>query len=60
MRVTWKLAQSVLPSAYHTPTVNISNFWIILLVSHTDLLDSTKLGHLFQIKDPGKCTELVP
>ena len=25
-RITWKLAQSVLPSTYHTPTVNISDF----------------------------------
>ena len=41
----------MLPSTYHTPTVNTLD---------TDLLDLTKLGNLFQIKDPRKFTELVP
>ena len=35
-------------------------FLIIFLNSDIDLLDITKLGKLFQIKDPRKCTELVP
>ena len=25
-RLAWKLAQSVLPSTYHTPKINITNF----------------------------------
>ena len=52
--IMWKLAQSVLPSTYHAPAVNISDFLDI------DLLDLTKLGNPFQINDPRKCTELVP
>ena len=35
-------------------------FFITFLNSDIDLLDLTKLGNLFQIKDPRKCTELVP
>ena len=35
-------------------------FLITFLNSDTDLLDLTKLGNLFQIKDPRKCAELVP
>ena len=35
-------------------------FLIIPLNSDIDLLDLTKLGNLFQIKDPIKCTEFVP
>ena len=35
-------------------------FLIAFLNSDIDLLDLTKLGNLFQIKDPRKCTELVP
>ena len=35
-------------------------FLITFLNSDIDLLDLTKLGNLFQIKDPRKCTELVP
>ena len=34
-------------------------FLITFLNSDVDLLDLTKLGNLFQIKDPRKCTELV-
>ena len=56
----WKLPQSVLPSTYYTPTVNISNFLDNILNSGIDLLDLTKLGNLFEIKDPRKCIELVP
>ena len=40
-----------------------SILWIFLITffnSDTDLLDLTKLGNLFQIKDPRKFTELVP
>ena len=35
-------------------------FWFFFLNSDTDLLDLTILGNPFQIKDPRKCTELVP
>ena len=35
-------------------------FLITFLNSESDLLDLTKLGNLFQIKDPRKCTEFVP
>ena len=41
----------MLPSTCHAPAVNISD---------SDLLYLTKLGNPFQIKDPKKCTELVP
>ena len=34
-------------------------FMIKFLNSDTDLLDLTKLGNLFKIKDPRKCTALV-
>ena len=34
-------------------------FSIVFLNSDTDLVDLTKLGNLFQIKDPRKCTELT-
>ena len=47
------MAQSVLPSRYHTPTVSISDFLDNIL--NIDLLDLTKLSNLFQIKDPRKC-----
>ena len=53
----WKLGHSVLPSKYHTPTVNISNFLDYTL--NIDLLYLTELGNLFQIENPRKCTELV-
>ena len=35
-------------------------FLIAFLNSDIDLVDLTKLGNLFQIKDPRKCAELVP
>ena len=35
-------------------------FLITFLNSDIDLLDLTILGNPFQIKDPRKCTELVP
>ena len=35
-------------------------FLIKFLNSDIDLLDLTKLGNLFQVKDPKKYTELVP
>ena len=35
-------------------------FLITFLNSDIDLLDLTRLGNLFQIKDPRKCTALVP
>ena len=50
----------MLPCTYHAPTVKISDFFITFLNSDIDLLDLTKLGNLFQIMDPRKCTELVP
>ena len=34
--------------------------FILLLNSQTDLLDFMLLSKLFQIRDPGKGTELVP
>ena len=42
------------------PQSIFSIFLIIFLNSDIDLLDLTKLVNLFQIKDPRKCTELVP
>ena len=57
MGLMWKLAQSVLHSRYHTPTVNISDFLDDIL--NIGLLDLTELGNLFQIKNLQKCTELV-
>ena len=53
-RVIWKLAQSVLLSIYHTPTVNNSDFLIIFLNLDVDLLVLTELGNLFQMKGPPK------
>ena len=50
----------MLPSTYHAPVVNISDFLITFLNSDIDVIDWTKLGNLFQIRDPRKCTELVP
>ena len=35
-------------------------FLIIFLNSDIEVLDLTKLGNLFQIKDPRKFTDLVP
>ena len=35
-------------------------FLVTFLNSDTDLLDLTKLVNFLQIKDPRKCTELVP
>ena len=52
-----KLAQSVLPSTHHLPTVNISNISDFLANSQNsdiDLLDLIKLCNLFHIKDPRK------
>ena len=39
----------MLPSTYHTPTINISSFLDKIFNSDIDLLDLTKLGNLFQI-----------
>ena len=48
--------QSKLTFRYHTPTVNISDFLDNIL--NVGLLDLTKLGNLFQIKNQRTCTEL--
>ena len=52
----WKLTQSKLTFRYHTSTVNISDFLDNIL--NIGLLDLTKLGNLFQIKNQRTCTEL--
>ena len=41
----WKLALSVLPSTYHTLTVNISNFLDNILKFDIELLGLTKLDN---------------
>ena len=60
----WDLRENWLKVCYllhiiHPQSI-FSIFLITFLNSDIDLLDLTKLGNLFQIKDPRKCTESVP